>query len=66
VNRDEWTPRQSLGHWAADRGHPALRFCTLPQRGQDSWIVAGSPSWEKFLATANGLDRECGRGRKAD
>jgi hypothetical protein len=52
----ELTPRQNLAHWAADRGHPALRFRALPERGQDEWVAAGPPSWERFLATANEVE----------
>jgi hypothetical protein len=56
MNPLEPTPRQNLAHWAADRGHPALRFRPLPQRGQDEWVAGGSPSWEKFIATANDVE----------
>lgn len=56
MNPVEPTPRKNLAHWAADRGHPALRFRPLPQRGQDEWVPVGSPSWEHFLATANDVE----------
>ena len=52
----ESTPRQNLANWAEDRGHPALRFRLQPQRGQDEWITAGPPAWERFLATANDVE----------
>jgi hypothetical protein len=56
MNQQESTPRQSLSHWATDRGHPALRFRALPERGEDEWIDAGSSSWERFLATASDIE----------
>ena len=52
----EPTPRQNLAQWAADRGHPALRFRVVPRRGQDEWVAVGAPSWEHFLATANDVE----------
>ena len=56
MSRQESPPRQNLAHWATDRGHPALRFRPLPQRGQDEWIAAGPPAWERFLVTANDVE----------
>jgi len=52
----EFTPRQNLARWAADRGHPPLRFRPLPRRGGEEWIAIGEPSWERFIATALDAD----------
>jgi hypothetical protein len=52
----EPTPRQNLARWAADRGHPLLRFRPAPRRGEDDCIAAGSTSWERFLATARDVE----------
>ena len=52
----ESTPRQNLARWAADRGHPALRFRPLPRGGEEEWIANGEQCWERFLATALDAD----------
>ena len=52
----ELTPRQNLARWAADRGHPTLRFRPLPLRGEEDWIAYGERAWERFLATALDAD----------
>ena len=52
----ELTPRQNLARWAVDRGHPALRFRRLARPGEEEWIAAGTPSWERFLATARDIE----------
>jgi len=56
LNAQESTPRQNLARWAKDRGHPALRFRPLPRRGEEEWIAAGSPAWERFFATARDME----------
>ena len=52
----EFTPRQNLARWAADRGHPTLRFRRLPRGGEEEWIANGERAWERFLATALDAD----------
>jgi hypothetical protein len=58
VDVEEPTPRQNLARWAADRGYPALRFRSPPQRGAEDSIGDGSANWDRFLATARDVEIE--------